>query len=69
MFTELGKYSFGIYLVHLFVLAKVTPFMEEIQFASIRWILCTVLTLVGSYFLLFICRMLSSKFTHLLLGV
>lgn len=69
MFTELGKYSFGIYLVHLFVLTKVTPFMEEIQFASVRWIFCTALTLVGSYFLLFICRKLSSKYTHFLLGV
>lgn len=69
MFTKLGKYSFGIYLVHLFVLARVAPFMKEIQFASIRWILCTFLTLAGSYFLLSICRKLSSKYTHLLFGV
>lgn len=66
---SLGKYSFGIYLVHLFIL----PFVERVDcFAFnpfVKWIFDSLLLILCCFVLLVVCKYLFPKTSRLLLGV
>lgn len=69
IFVSLGRYSFGIYLIHCFVLGRVINLVNWIHISSIKWIFCAIIVLFCSFLILFVCRKISPKLTHLLLGV
>jgi hypothetical protein len=66
---SLGKYSFGIYLIHLFIL----PFVERMDYfvsnPFVKWVFDSLLLLLCSFVLLVICKYLFPKISRLLLGV
>lgn len=68
-FCSLGRYSFGIYLIHLFVL----PFVEKVgspfSGSLVKWIVDSLLLLLICYMLLAICKRLFPKISRILLGV
>lgn len=68
-FAMLGRYSFGVYLIHLFILGKVIALINWIQVPSLKWLWGAIITLIISFVVLFLCKKIAPKYTHLLLGV
>ena len=65
----MGRYSFGIYLIHFFVLSSLAHFKGYIASPAIKWILGSLVVLFISFALLAICKKISPKITRILLGV
>ncbi|WP_458449489.1 acyltransferase [Fibrobacter sp.] len=65
----MGRYSFGIYLIHFFVLSSLAHFKGYIASPAIKWILGSIVVLFISFALLAICKKISPKITRILLGV
>lgn len=65
----IGRYSFGIYLIHRFILGYVCKIWNFISIPSISWFLSSVSVTLVSLLLLMICKRLFPKASWLLLGV
>lgn len=66
---SIGRYSFGIYLVHFFILSKIVLLEDFISLPFIKWIVDSVVTFVLSLVLLLCLRKSAPKVTRILLGV
>ena len=74
-FVKMGFFSFGIYLIHFYVLIfvkhsekKYLQFFAEYN-SFIQWIILIVVTLLISFSILWISKRLFPRFTRLFLGV
>lgn len=65
----LGRYSFGIYLIHLFILSIVKRFHFSYLHPSVKWIIVSSISILASFLLLWLCKKILPKTTRILLGV
>lgn len=68
-FLLLGEYSFGLYLIHLYILKRVFSCFAWIGIPSLKWVIGTIIASTLLCFVLFVCKKISPKYTRLLLGV
>jgi peptidoglycan/LPS O-acetylase OafA/YrhL len=74
-FAKIGFYSFGIYLIHCYILMFLKSYVRKYlqifceQNGFIQWMLLIVITLFVSFSILWICKRLFPRFTRLFLGV
>ena len=64
-----GRYSFGIYLIHLFVLGFICSVWNFISVPSILWIVCSASVVLACLLFLSVCKKLFPKISWVLLGV
>lgn len=64
-----GKYSFGIYLIHLFFLDYICKVCDSISIPSILWVVSSTTVILVSLFILMVCKRIVPKISWLLLGV
>lgn len=65
--VELGRYSFGIYLIHCFLISRLDSLLEFR--GALKWAVLTLSVLWGSFFILFLAKRAFPKFSRLFLGV
>ena len=65
----LGRYSFGIYLIHFFILSSNNKCQFLSMNSSIKWIVFSVVSIVVSLVLLLLFKKILPKTTRVLLGV
>lgn len=70
----LGRYSFGVYLTHMLLLALLTKGLSYISFVKnigggVRWFLITLMVLLLNALCLLIAKRLFPRLSHWLLGV
>ena len=66
---SIGRCSFGIYLVHFFILSKIVLLDDIISLPFIKWIVDSVVTFVFCFVLLFCLKKIAPKVSRILLGV
>lgn len=65
--VKLGRYSFGIYLIHCFLISRLDSLLKF--HGTLKWVVLTLSVLVGSFFVLFLAKRAFPKFSRLFLGV
>lgn len=64
-----GRYSFGIYLIHLFTLGYICKVWDFISIPSISWFVSSISVTLVCLLILMICKRVSPKISWILLGV
>lgn len=67
LMIKLGRYSFGIYLIHCFLISRVDSLLKF--HGTPKWVLLTLSVLLGSFLILFLAKGIFPKFSRLFLGV
>lgn len=64
---KFGRYSFGIYLIHCFLISRVDSLLKF--HGTLKWGMLTLSVLFVSFFILFLAKSVFPKFSRLFLGV
>ena len=64
-----GRYSFGIYLIHLFTLGYICKVWNFISIPSISWFVSSISVTLVCLLILMICKRVFPKISWILLGV
>ncbi len=70
-FSDLGRYSYGIYLLHMYCIQLINKFLKNyfIGGGLLYWIIYTLIVLLISYAVLYIVKGLMPKFSRICIGV
>ena len=68
-FTVLGRYSYGIYLIHLYILAIVRKLSYNSRFSVLGWGLLTFVVILTTFVILWIVRRISKKIGKYCFGI